>query len=63
MLGVVGMLLNGSARPRKPSTTRRANGVLRKNFGQRIRELLIKYRYVGVGGHVFAAFPEALDET
>ena len=43
MFGVLGMPLDGSARPRKPSPPRGANGIFRQNFGQCIRELLIEY--------------------
>jgi hypothetical protein len=53
------MPLDGSARPRKPSPPRGANGIFRQNFGQRIRELLIEYGNVGAASHVFIACSKA----
>src|SRR5450759_4129368 len=51
MFAVVGMFLDGSTSPSEPATACRANGIFRENFGQRIRELVIKCRNVGVVYH------------
>ena len=57
MFAVVGMFLDGGASPSKSSTACRANGIFRKDLGQRIRELVIKCRNVGAASHVFFALP------
>src|SRR5450759_429578 len=59
MFAVVGMFLDGGASPSKSSTACRANGIFRKDLGQRIRELVIKCRNVGTANHVVIAFREA----
>ena len=55
MFGIFGMLLDGSASPSEPTTACRANGILRKNLGQRFGELLIKVCNVPATSHVFIA--------
>ena len=59
MFGIFGMLLDGSASPREPTTACRANGILRQNLGQRFGELFIKVCNVAATSHAFIAFPEA----
>ena len=63
MLAVVGMLLDSCASPSEPATACRANGIFRENFGQRIRELVIKCRNVGAASLAFFASPEGQDKT
>jgi|SRR5450830_92662 hypothetical protein len=57
MFAVIGMLFDGSASPSKSSTACQANGIFRENFGQRIRELMIKCRNVGAASHAITLWP------
>ena len=41
------MLLDGSACTCEAATACRANGIFRENLRQRVRELIVKCRYVG----------------
>jgi hypothetical protein len=48
MLVIVGVLLDGSASPCESATSCWASGIFRENLRQRVRELMIKCRNVGV---------------
>jgi hypothetical protein len=54
MLVIFGVLLDGSASPCESATSCWANGIFREHFRQRVRELMIKCRNVGVATHALA---------